>query len=174
MITHPQADEYDAFYGGYIQRVAVGSDIFVLLSRQPDDLRTLLQNVDDAQANARPAPGEWSIKEVVGHINDAERIFAYRALQIARGDTTPLPGFEQDDYVREADFNARSLSDLLDEFAAQRQGDVICFGALSAKAIWRRGTASDKPISVRGLLYIMAGHVLHHIESLKVDYKVAG
>ncbi len=174
IIARPQSDEYAAYAAGYVQRIPVGSDVFALLSRQPDDLRALLANVGEEQSNARPAPGEWSIKEVIGHINDTERIFAYRGLRIARGDTTPLPGFEQDDYVRATDFNARSLINLLDEFAAQRQGNVICFGAFREGDMIRRGVASGNPLSVRACLYIMAGHVLHHVESLQTTYQVTG
>lgn len=111
---------------------------------------------------------------MIGHIADTERIFAYRALRIARGDTTPLPGFEQDAYVRATDFNARRLSDLLEEFACQRRGNVLCFQPLTEAEVARRGTASSASVSVRALLYIMAGHVLHHIESLRTDYRVGG
>lgn len=175
MIQPPQADEFAPYYGGYIQRVPPGADLFALLAAQPGELRALLQAVSETQANARPKPGEWSIKEVIGHLNDTERIFAYRALRIARGDTTPLPGFEQDDYVRGTDFNQRTLADLLDEFAAQRQANVLCFKVLTAAEIERRGsTTSGTPFSVRALLYMLAGHVMHHIESLTVDYKVGG
>lgn len=172
MIPRPQADEYAPYYGRYIQRVAEGADLFALLSSQPNDLHTLLAAISDEAANAYPAPGEWSIKEVIGHLNDTERIFAYRALRIARGDTTPLPGFEQDDYVRGTDFNGRSLADLLDEFAAQRRANVLCFQPLTDAENVRRGTASNNPFSVRALLYMMAGHVLHHVESLQTDYHV--
>ena len=130
--------------------------------------------MSDQQANARPAPGEWSIKEIIGHINDTERIFAYRALRISRNDPTPLPGFEQNDYITATDFNARSLSDLLDEFTFQRRANILCFKPLSAEETARRGVASHAPISSRALLFVMAGHVTHHIESLKTDYKVTG
>lgn len=172
MIAYPQPDEYKSFFTGYIQRVAEGTDIIALLSSQPDELKTLLQSVGDDQANSRPAPGEWSIKEIIGHLNDTERIFAYRALRIARNDSTPLPGFEQNDYVTATNFNARSLGDLLDEFTFQRRANVLCFKPLSAEETARRGTASNNPISSRALLFVMAGHVMHHIESLKIDYKV--
>jgi uncharacterized damage-inducible protein DinB len=173
MIARPNADEYAPFYAGYIARVPDGIDLFALLRRQPDDLRTLLAAVSDAQANAHPAPGEWSIKEVMGHICDTERIFAYRTLRIARGDTTPLPGFDQDTYVRGTDFNARALSDLLEEFSLQRRANVLCFAALTEAEIMRVGTASTAPVSVRALLYMMAGHVMHHIESFQTDYKLS-
>ncbi len=173
MIARPQTDEYSSFFGNYVQRIPENTDILALLSSQPDELRALLKNVSDEQANVRPAPGEWSIKEVIGHINDTERIFAYRAMRIARGDTTPLPGFEQNEYVTATDFNARSLSDLVDEFTFQRRANVVCFKGLSEAEIARRGTASNIPISTRALLFVMAGHVIHHIESLKTDYKVS-
>jgi uncharacterized damage-inducible protein DinB len=172
MIPRPQSDEHAPYYAGYIQRVPEGSDIFALLSDQPDELRVLLQGISDVEANTHPAPGEWSVKEVVGHICDTERIFAYRALRIARGDTTPLPGFEQDDYVRATDFNARTVSDLVEEFTLQRRANLLCFRPLTAAEVERRGTASNNPVSARALLYIMAGHVMHHVESLKTDYKV--
>jgi hypothetical protein len=174
MIPRPQSGEYGSYYEGYIQRVPEGSDLFALMSQQPDDLRALLQNVSDQQANARPAPGEWSVKEVLGHICDGERVFGYRALRFARGDNTPLPGFEQDDYVRATDFNARTLPDLVEEFTHQRRANVVCFKPLTQDELMRRGTASSNPFSVRALLYVLAGHVLHHIESLKTDYKVEG
>lgn len=172
MIAFPQTDEYFAYYGTYILRVPTGSDIFALLTAQPGELRALLGNVSDEQANVRPAPGEWSVKEVIGHINDTERIFAYRAVCIARADTTPLPGFEQDDYVRATDFNARSLPDLLEEFELQRRANILCLRPLSAAEVDRRGTASGYPFSVRAILYALVGHVMHHMESLKVDYKL--
>jgi hypothetical protein len=112
------------------------------------------------------------VKEVAGHVCDTERVFAYRVLRIARGDTTPLAGFEQDEYVRATDFNARSLPDLIEEFEAQRRANVVCFKPLTEEETNRRGTVSTFPVSVRALLYMIAGHVMHHIESLKTDYKV--
>lgn len=172
MIQRPQPDEYAPFYAGYVQRIPEGADVLALMRQQPDELRALLNAVSDEQANARPAPGEWSIKEVIGHICDAERVFAYRAVRIARADTTPLPGFEQDAFVEATNFNARSLPDLLDEFDYQRRANLLVFRALTAEEANRRGTASDNPVSVRAAVYILAGHILHHVESLKTDYRV--
>ena len=172
IIPHPQTDEYAPYYGTYIGRVPEGSDIFSLLSIQPDELHVLLQNISDDEAGTSPAPGEWSIKEVLGHICDTERIFGYRALRVARGDTTPLPGFEQDDYVKSTDFNARTIADLLEEFALQRRANMLGFKPLTEAETVRRGTASGNPVSVRALLYMMAGHVIHHIVSFKTDYKI--
>jgi hypothetical protein len=174
MIARPQTDEYNEFYAGYIARVPEGGDIFALLSRQPDELAALLQGVSDEQANVRPAPGEWSIKEVLGHINDTERVFAYRAMRIARADTKPLQGFTQVEYVAATDFNARALPDLVEEFSLQRRANVLCFRPLSEAERLRRGTASDYPVSARAIFFMMYGHAAHHVESLKVDYKVGG
>jgi uncharacterized damage-inducible protein DinB len=172
MIQRPQTDEYVEFYAGYIGRVPDGADVVGLLNSQPETLRALLQNITDEQASVRPAPAEWSIKEVIGHIADTERVFAYRLLRISRGDQTALPGFDQDEFVNATDFNRRSLADLLDEFEFQRRANSLLAASLTDEEIDRRGTASNNPISVRALLYILAGHVVHHIESLKTDYKV--
>ncbi len=172
MIPRPQADEHAPYYSRYIDLVPEGADIYALMSAQPDALRGLLLHISDEQANIRPAPGEWSIKEVIGHICDGERVFAYRALRVARADETPLPGFEQNDYVTATDFNARSLSDLLNEFMFQRRANVLCFKPLSEAELLRRGTASNNPVTVRALLYMMIGHVMHHVESLKTSYHV--
>ncbi len=172
MIPRPQTDEYASFYAGYVQRVPDGADVLALLSRQPDELKALLQSIGDDSANRRPAPGEWSIKEVVGHLCDCERVFAYRALRVARADGTPLPGFDQDAFVQATDFNARSLASLLDEFSYQRRANVQMVSALSDEEAARTGTASGNPVSARALIYIMAGHVNHHVESLKTDYGV--
>lgn len=174
MILPPQADEYAPFYAGYVGRVAEGSDIFALMQQQPDDLRTLLKDISDTQANDRPAPSEWSVKEVIGHICDTERVFSYRAMRIARGDETPLAGFDQDAFVLATDFNIRALDDLVGEFTAQRAANVLCFRALTEPEWMRRGTASNTAVSVRALFYMMVGHVLHHMESLRIDYKVGG
>jgi uncharacterized damage-inducible protein DinB len=172
MISRPQPDEYAPFYAGYIARVPDGIDIFTLLASQPDELRQLLGRVLDEGASIRPEPTEWSIKEVLGHMCDTERIFAYRALRIARGDTTPLSGFDQNEYVETGNFNARSLSDLIEEFSLHRRANLLCFGSFSETEIRRRGTASNSPVTVRALLFMMAGHVMHHLESLKTDYQV--
>ncbi|MEP6985704.1 MAG: DinB family protein [Chloroflexota bacterium] len=174
MIARPHADEFVPFYAGYVQRVPENSDIIALMSSQPDELQNLLKNVSDTQANAHPGPQEWSIKEVLGHICDAERVFAYRAMRIARADETPLAGFEQNSYVRATDFNTRNLQDLIDEFTFQRRANVLCFKALTEEETARTGTTSDNAVSVRAILYIIVGHVMHHIESFKADYNLGG
>lgn len=173
MIARPPADEYAPFYADYVQRVPEGSDIMQLLRRQPDELSMLLQAVPDAQANQHPAPDEWSIKEVIGHICDIERVWAYQALRCARGDATPLPGFDYAAYVRIAGFNTRKLDDLVEEFSSQRHANVLCFETLTEAETARGGVAGDFPMTVRARLYMMAGHVMHHVTSLQVDYQVA-
>lgn len=174
MIQRPSSSEYAPFYSGYVKHVPEGADVMSVLAAQPAELRGLVGNLPDAQANAHPSPGEWSVKEVVGHVCDTERVFAYRALRIARGDETPLAGFDQNEYVRGTHFNARALGDLLDEFTYQRQANVICFRALSEAEISRIGTASESYVSVRALVYMLAGHVIHHVVSLKTDYQISG
>lgn len=171
MITRPQPDEYAPFYAGYIERVQDGVDLFKLYDIQHAVLSALVAGMSEEQAQTPHQEGEWSIKQILGHINDTERIFAYRALRIARGDTTPLAGFDQDQYVQATNFNARTLQSLLDEFASLRNANIRCFIDLTEAEIDRRGTASDNPVSVRALLYMLAGHVAHHIKSIKVDYK---
>ena len=168
-VTRPAENEYIPYYADYIGRVPDG-DLFGFLAGQSDSLRRLLSGLSAEQAEFRFGPAEWSIKEVVGHVNDTERVFAYRALRIARNDQTPLAGFDQDNYVRAANFGERTLPDLLEEFDLQRRANILTFNRLSPEAALRCGTANNGVISVRALLYIMAGHVEHHIESLKQNY----
>lgn len=141
-----------------------------MFAQQIETLRNLLSKLTPEQGNFRHGPAEWSIKEVVGHLIDTERIWAYRALRISRNDHAPLAGFEQDDYVRESNFGQRTLPDLLEEFELIRRANILAFNRLSPEAILRCGTASNAVISVRALLYMMPGHVEHHLESLRTDY----
>jgi uncharacterized damage-inducible protein DinB len=159
------------FYSGYIARIG-NDDVNAVLRAQLDDLRRLLAGVNDEQAQVRPAPTdvEWSINEVLGHITDTERIFAYRMLRIARADATPLPGFEQDDYILPGKFNTRTLASLLDEFAVVRQSTLSLVDTLDDEMLSRRGVASNHPVSARALVYITAGHAAHHTESLRTVY----
>lgn len=168
-ISRPYDDEYAPYYGAYVSRVPEG-DVFDLLARQPAALRDLLDDLPADAHDFRHAPNEWSIKEVIGHVNDAERVFAYRALRFSRRDATALPGFEQDDYVREANFAGRTLSDLLEEFELLRRANLLAFNRLAPEAYLCRGTASGYEFSVRALIYTLAGHVEYHLESLRNDY----
>ena len=168
-IHPPQAKEYAPFYAGYVSR-ASETDVIESLRAQADDLRQLLSGVTDAQARLRPAPPEWSINEVLGHLIDGERIFSYRMLRIARGDATPLPGFEQDDYILPGKFNTRTLASLLDEFAIARRSTLSLVETLDDEMLSHVGTASNTPVSARALVFITAGHVAHHTESLRTVY----
>ena len=172
-IPRPGADEYAPYYGKYIDLVPEASGegaLAELLERQIEETRSALGGLPDARALHRYAAGKWSIKEVVGHVTDAERVFAYRALWIARADPTPLAGFDENAFVPPGRFDARTLSDLLGELAAVRRATVALLRGLPADAVARRGTASGKPVSVRALAYIIAGHERHHLRILKERY----
>ena len=167
----PAADEHAPAFARYVARVPVG-DILSILQSQLDATRALLGPLSREQALARPTPTDWNVLEVIGHITDAEQVFAYRALRIARGDTTPLAGFEQDDYVRAAQCSDRTLEDLLDAFAAQRRATIALLRGLDDEAWLRRGTVADHPSSARAWAYIAAGHELHHIADFHERYGI--
>lgn len=169
VIPRPAADEYVPYYGTYISKVPDG-DLCRLLADQLKDTLALIRSIPEARGTHRYAPGKWSIKEVFGHVCDAERIFSYRALRIARGDATPLPGFEQDDYVPAGGFDRRTLADLGEELSAVRQSTLQLFRHLDPAALARRGTASGHTITPRALAYVIAGHERHHIAGLKAHY----
>jgi uncharacterized damage-inducible protein DinB len=168
-ITRPANDEYAPYYEKYIALVPDGN-VVATLAQQLDATMKLLRSIDEAQANKRYAPGKWSIKEVVGHLIDSERVFVYRAMRFARNDKTPLSGFEQDDYVRSANFDERQLADLAQEFEYVRLGAIQFFKSLTEEAWSRRGAANDNEVSVRALAYIMAGHEAHHVSVLRTKY----
>ena len=168
-IERPGKDEYASFYQGYVERVPE-DDILAELAGQPDELKAMVGELSDEQAKFRFAPGEWSIKEVVGHLIDAERTFAYRAFAISRDDTVVLPSMVQDDYVREGHFDDWPLEEMLDELTALRHANVIAFSHLTPEASLRSGDANGTPVSVRANLYILAGHVIYHFEDLTEKY----
>ena len=169
-LTAPTSEEYAAYYAGYVQRATDTADVLEALPQQITDLKSALGQLSDEQARFRPGPKEWSIKEVIGHLNDGERVFSYRLLRISRNDPTPLPGFEQDDYVRESGSDGHALGDLLQEFEYLRRANMLAINNLSDEAILRLGTASGYGVSARALIYIMVGHVAHHIASLHEVY----
>ena len=169
-LSPPGPDEYAPFYSDYIQRASQRDDLYAALSLQLDELHAALDPLNDAQALFKPGPQEWSIKEVIGHLNDVERVFSYRLLRISRGDATPLPGFEQENYVRAAGFDSMTLNDLLCEFDYLRRANILSIQNIPAEAVDRRGTASGFPVSVRALVYMLVGHVDHHMTSLHEKY----
>ena len=169
-ITHPTQEEYNEFYEGYVQRAIARKDVLGALSSQINEIRSALGNLTDKQALFRDAPKEWSIKEVIGHLNDVERVFSYRLLRVSRNDQTPLAGFEQDDYVREAGFDNHPLEDLINEFEHLRRANIVAIQNIPDAYADRTGTASGFPVSARALVYMLVGHVEHHMASLHEKY----
>jgi DinB family protein len=165
----PQPGEYAPYYEKYLTLVQ-SHDILATLEDQRRQTLLLLSGRTEADGDFRYAPEKWSVKEVLGHINDTERIMSYRALRIARGDATPIEGFEQDDYVRNGPFARRPLSDLIEDFIAIRRATVSLFRNLDEAAWTRRGTANKNEVTVRALAYIIAGHELHHRRMLEEKY----
>ncbi len=170
IIPRPTPHEYAPFYARYIERVPEGSNLPALLEAQATELDVLLAGLDEAKALHRYAPGKWSIKEMVGHLADAERIMAYRLLRIARGDATPLAGFEEDDYVKIAAFDQRTLVNLRAEFQAVRQATLALIRSLDAEAFARRGIANQNPVSAAAIAHILFGHTAHHMAVLRERY----
>jgi hypothetical protein len=168
----PKPDEYAPYYEKYVSLVT-SEDVLTALEAQRVQTTHLLGARGERDGNFRYAPEKWSVKEVVGHVNDAERIFAYRALRIARGDQTPIEGFEQDDYIKTGGFDSRTLADLTEEFAQIRGTTMALLRAFPREAWTRSGTASQKTVSVRALAYIIAGHELHHRRILEEKYFAA-
>jgi len=165
----PQAGEYAEYYGKYIALVS-STDILGTLEGQRLGTSQLLGARSEREGNFRYAPDKWSVKEVIGHLADSERIFAYRALRIARADATPLAGFEQDDYVKYGGFGERTLADLAEDFAEVRGATIALLSGLDEAAWQRRGIANKNEITVRALAYIIAGHELHHRRILEEKY----
>src|SRR5713101_3945678 len=153
MIQPPQTSEHLPYYSRYIALVQ-GQDLTVALRKQIDTSLPFLRSISEQRSLHRYAPGKWSIREVLGHLIDTERIFAYRALRFARNDATELSSFEQDDYVAAASFDSHPWADLLAEFELVRRGNVLLFGGFDNAAWLRRGVANKNEISVRALAYI--------------------
>jgi DinB superfamily len=168
-LSRPDPSEYGAYYGRYISLVPPGP-IVDRLREQIVETLGVLRDLPESRGEHRYAPDKWSIKEMVGHITDGERVFSYRALRIGRGDETPLPGFEQDDYVRTGGFGSRTLRHLVDELETVRRGTVLLFEGFDETAMTRRGTASGMPVSVRAIAHIIAGHERHHLAVLRERY----
>jgi len=167
--TRPTTDEYIPYYGRYISLVPE-DDAIEALERPLGDMIPFLGGLTDTQGALRYAPGKWSIKQVVGHVIDVERVFAYRALRIARADRTPLPGFDEVVFADHAASDRLPLRALADELELLRRANVAMFRGLPEEAWTRRGTANDAPISVRALAYVIAGHGRHHANLVRERY----
>ena len=169
LAVRPTADEYAPYYARYVSAVPEG-DVLETLEHQIEETVALLAAVGESRAGHRYAEGKWSVRELVGHMADAERIFAYRALCIARGETASLPGFDEDAYVAGADFDARTLNSLLGELTTVRRSTLSLFRNLGDAALARRGTANGQSVTVRGIAWIVAGHERHHQQILRERY----
>lgn len=169
MIPRPDASEYLAYYGKYIDKVPDG-DVLQTLRTQLDETLALVRGLPEEQGGHAYAPGKWSIRGVLQHVIDAERIFAYRALRISRGDATPLASFDENAYAQSANADARTLAELADELEHVRLGNLALFRSLGDEALARRGTASDAVVSARALVWIIAGHERHHVTLLRERY----
>jgi hypothetical protein len=171
-MDRPSPDECQAYYRTYTDIVPAG-DVLATLAAAPSDLEQLLAPVGASDEQFAYAAGKWSLRELVGHVVDTERVFAFRALHIARGDSTPLPGMEADDWVRGSNANERALADQLAEFGELRRANVRLFASFDADCLSRRGIASEAEFSVRAFVYIIAGHELHHRRVLAERYLAA-
>lgn len=168
-IRRPADAECDAYYRNYIAQVPDG-DVFVSMRQQTEATQTLLGGLTREQQDYRYAPGKWSVKEVVGHMLDTEWVFAYRGLRMARGDTTPLPGMEQDDFAAGGNHAQRSMESLLQELRHLRQATLALYESFDDAILDRVGNASGVSFTVRSILFIIAGHERHHVNVLREKY----
>lgn len=168
-MNRPATTEYAPYYQTYLKKVPDG-DIIQILAQQMEETRALIKTLPPGKADFRYAPGKWSVKEVIGHMVDTERVFAYRALCFSRNEKTHLPSFEQNDYVENANFAQRTLEDIAEEFRLVRQANIILFRSFDEEIKMRRGIASGVELTVRAIMYIIAGHELHHRGILEERY----
>jgi uncharacterized damage-inducible protein DinB len=169
VIDRPQAGEYAPYYERYISLI-VENDILATLDRQRREMVLLLSGLSEEQGNFRYAPEKWSAKQVLGHVCDTERIFAYRALRIARGDATPMEGFEQDDYVKNGPFARHAIAEVIEDYIAVRRATISLLRSLEEAAWSRRGIANKNEVTVRAIAYTIAGHEVHHRRILEEKY----
>lgn len=169
MVARPEPGEYAPYYDRYLSLIT-GTDILGTLDGQRRQMMMLLSGREESDGDFRYAADKWSAKEVLGHVCDTERVFAYRALRIARGDQTPMAGFEQDDYVKNGPFARAPLGELIEDYIAVRRATLTLLRNLDEAAWARRGVANKNEVSVRALAYIIAGHELHHRRILEEKY----
>jgi hypothetical protein len=172
-MTRPLESEYAPEFQGYVAHVSE-EEILPVLRSQLDELDVLLGRVTPERETYAYAEGKWSIREIVGHLIDGERVFGYRAFCIARGENQDLPGFEQNDYIAAARYDSIDLEDLLSELRLVRQANIAMLRNLDDQTWMHLGTANDAQVSVRAIAFIMAGHVRHHMGVLRERYQVGG
>jgi DinB superfamily len=169
--SRPQPDEYSPYFGRYVERVPAG-DLVAILRDQIGETRSLVAGLSDDASDFAYAPGKWTIREVIGHMADTERVMAYRILVAARGDATPLPSFDENAWTPAGEFGARSMESVRAELETVRAGTVALLDGLADGAWIRRGVASGHPFSVRAMACNIAGHELHHADILKTKYEL--
>lgn len=169
MIGAPSTEEYADYYAKYVKQVPEGN-VIELLEQQGKDVQALLASLTEEQGNYRYAPGKWSLKEVIGHLNDSERIMLNRLLRVARGDKTPQPGYGPDDLMQNDPFGSYTLADIAEDHAAARHSSLVLVKKLSPEAWLQTGVVSDQPASARSIAYIIAGHELHHLKLIHELY----
>ncbi|MBM7568330.1 DinB family protein [Paenibacillus sacheonensis] len=169
MLNRPLADEFGGHFGNYIGLVQT-DDVLAQFESNSSLLQALFSGMSEEQALFRYAPGKWSLKEVLGHLADTERVMSYRMMRIARGDTTPLPGFEQDDYIAAANFDGFSVKQLLSDCQAVRAATISLASTIAPDAWLHKGTASNTTMSARAFACVIAGHELHHLNVVRDRY----
>lgn len=169
MIKKPLSDEYPAYAEPYVSQIPDEADVMQLLEESQTITYNLFSNMDEATASHAYAPGKWTLKQVLGHMIDTERVFAFRAFSFSR-EHTVLPGFDQDVYVNNTDFNSRTIQSLAAEFRTVRESTLYLFGNFSKEQLIRQGIASGSPVTVRALVYITAGHELYHLKIIREKY----
>ncbi|MDZ7681804.1 MAG: DinB family protein [Fodinibius sp.] len=167
----PKPEEYGEFYEGYIALVG-NENVIQALIQQGQQTYAVINRLTAEEANYRYAEDKWSVKEIIGHLVDTERIMAYRALCISRGEQTSLPGYDHEAYVKQADFDNRSLQNISTEYDALRNANISMFNSFNEQQVMRTGTANEVSVSVRALAYIIAGHERHHMNMLEEKYGI--
>jgi hypothetical protein len=169
-VVRPEAGEVPQSYAGYVAKIRDGEDVMAVLADQLEEVTARFGRIPESRGGHRYAPGKWSIKQILLHLSDAERVFGYRALRFARRDATPLAGFEEDAWAPESGADQRTLADLGAEWADVRRATLALLRGLPASAWERRGISNGKEISVRALAYATAGHLRHHLEVMAERY----
>ncbi len=169
-MTRPKPEEYAPYFETYISKVPDG-DILEILENQCGEMLDMLEAISEDKQLSTYAPGKWTVKEALGHLIDTERVFAYRLMRIARNDQTPLPGFEQDDFVKYADSNNREWEDLLEDYESVRMATLSLVRQMKGDCWDRKGNASGKDLTVRAAAYIIAGHERHHLQIFREKYQ---
>jgi uncharacterized damage-inducible protein DinB len=171
-IPRPGSETFPPYYGTYVSQVP-GDDVLPVLKAARESTPRFLATIPESRAGFRYAEGKWSVREIIGHLSDAERIFAYRLLRFARADETPLSGFDENQYVPAGGFERRTLADVTAEFAAVRDASLALVQSLDQMALARSGLANGKRIGVAALAWVIAGHEIHHLRVLRERYPVA-